>query len=226
MFDSTGKLLLGLATGIVFGFLLQKGRVTKRSVILGQFLLKDWTVLKIMATAIIVGSVGVQVLVSVGDAHLHIKPFLLGGVLVGGFCFGIGLSVLGYCPGTTVAACGEGHRDAMAGLLGMVAGAFAFVAAFPVLQPVIKGLGDWGKATLPDLTGTSPWAWIGALAVAGVVARLAVAFLGRAPSAPGEPGSPRGPTPPRENADTAIARSDRDRLADAGRPGVTAPPVR
>jgi len=172
MFDSLDKLLLGLATGIVFGVLLQKGRVAKFPVIVGQFLLKDWTVVKIMGTAVVVGAVGVFALVAAGQASLHVKPLLLGGVLLGGVLFGIGMTVLGYCPGTTVAACGEGRRDAMAGVLGMFAGAFVFVTAWPALQPVIKGLGDMGKVTLPDLTGTSPWLWVGGLATLGTIAML------------------------------------------------------
>ncbi len=106
MFDSPEKLALGLLTGIVFGFLLQKGRAAKYHVIVGQFLLKDWTVVKIMLTAVLVGSVGVYALVQTDWASLHIRPALLGGVLLGGVCFGIGIVVFGYCPGTSVAACG------------------------------------------------------------------------------------------------------------------------
>lgn len=173
MFDSPGRLLLGLVTGVVFGFLLQKGRVAKFAVIVGQFLLKDWTVAKVMGTAIVVGAVGVHGLVAADQAHLHIKPFLLGGVLVGGVCFGVGMAVYGYCPGTGVAACGEGKPDALAGVLGMLVGATAFVVAFPALQPVIKGLGDLGKLTLPEATGTAPWLWVAAL-VGGGLAVLAV----------------------------------------------------
>jgi len=180
MFDSPNKLLLGLATGIVFGVLLQKGRVAKFPVIVGQFLLKDWTVAKIMGTAVVVGAVGVFALVEAGHASLHVKPLLLGGVLLGGALFGVGMTVLGYCPGTTVAACGEGRRDAMAGVLGMFAGALVFVAAWPALQPVIKGLGDEGKVTIPDLTGTSPWFWIAGLAGAGIVGVLLLRGRGRA----------------------------------------------
>lgn len=185
MFDSPDKLLLGLATGVVFGFLLQKGRVAKFPVIVGQFLLKDWTVVKIMGTAVVVGAAGVFALVAAGQASLHVKPLLLGGVLLGGVLFGVGMAVLGYCPGTTVAACGEGRRDAMAGVLGMFAGALAFVAAWPALQPVIKGLGDEGKVTLPDLTGTSPWLWIIGLAAAGLVAARLLHGRGWSAPAPG-----------------------------------------
>jgi len=134
--------------------------VAKFPVIVGQFILKDWTVVKIMGTAVVVGSVGVYALLASGHANLHVKPFLLGGVLLGGVCFGVGMAVFGYCPGTGVAACGEGKPDAMVGVLGMLAGALAFVAAYPAIQPVIKGLGDMGKITFPEATGTSPWLWI------------------------------------------------------------------
>ena len=81
MFDHPTKLLLGLVTGIAFGFLLQKGRVAKFHVIMGQFLLRDWTVVKIMATAVAVGAVGVWFLVQTGVATLHVKPAQFGGVI-------------------------------------------------------------------------------------------------------------------------------------------------
>lgn len=179
MFDSPERLLLGLLIGIVFGVLLQKGRVAKFSVIVGQFILKDWTVVKIMGTAVVVGSVGVFALVDSGYANLHVKPFLLGGVLLGGACFGVGMAVLGYCPGTGVVACGEGKPDAMVGVLGMLSGAFAFVAAWPALQPVIKGLGDMGKITLPGATGTSPWLWIAGLFSVGLASFVIFSRRGR-----------------------------------------------
>ena len=179
MFDTPERLLLGLVTGVLFGVLLQKGQVAKFSVIVGQFLLKDWTVAKIMGTAVVVGSVGVHALVANGHANLHVKPFLVGGVLLGGVCFGVGMAVFGYCPGTGVAACGEGRRDAMVGVLGMLAGALAFVVAFPALQPVIKGLGDLGKVTLPGVTGTSPWLWVAGLVGIGIAAFVLLSSSGK-----------------------------------------------
>lgn len=169
MFDEPTHLALGLLTGIVFGFLLQKGRAAKFHIIIGQFLLKDWTVVKIMGTAVIVGAIGVYALVAMDLASLHIKPLLWGGVLIGASCFGIGIAVFGYCPGTSVAACGEGRRDAMVGVLGMLVGAGVYVALFPVLQPFVKSLGDAGEITIPQVTGTSPWPWVVGLAVVGSV---------------------------------------------------------
>ncbi|GAC1660017.1 MAG: YeeE/YedE thiosulfate transporter family protein [Acidobacteriaceae bacterium] len=174
MFDPMSKLVLGLLTGIIFGFLLQKGRAAKFQVIIGQFLLKDWTVVKIMATAVAVGTIGVYALVSMGAATLHIKPALLGGVLLGGILFGAGLAVFGYCPGTSVAASGEGRRDAMVGVAGMLFGAGLYVALYPSLQPIIKGLGDWGKITLPQATSLSPWLWVVGVVVAITAGLLAL----------------------------------------------------
>ena len=49
------QLSIGLLTGILFGFLLQKGGVTKYDVIIDQLLLTDFTVVKIMLSAVITG---------------------------------------------------------------------------------------------------------------------------------------------------------------------------
>ncbi|RPH92449.1 MAG: YeeE/YedE family protein, partial [Lysobacterales bacterium] len=57
--DSARQLGLGLLFGIVFGFLLQKGGVAKHEVLMGQFFLTDFTVIKVMLTAIIVGMLGI-----------------------------------------------------------------------------------------------------------------------------------------------------------------------
>ena len=175
MFESPTRLALGLLTGIAFGVLLQKGRVAKHGVIVGQLVLRDFTVLKIMLTAIAVGAVGFWVLVALGAAHVDVKPAQLGGVLLGALLFGSGLAVLGYCPGTTVAAVGEGRRDAIAGLLGMFVRAFAFVWEFPALGRLQKAIGDWGKLTLPAATHVAPVIWV--IALAGIAA--AVYALGR-----------------------------------------------
>ena len=49
MFEEPLKLVLGLISGILFGVLLQKGQVAKFQKLMGQFLLKDFTVVKILS---------------------------------------------------------------------------------------------------------------------------------------------------------------------------------
>jgi uncharacterized membrane protein YedE/YeeE len=168
--DSPGKLALGLLTGVLFGFILQKSRAAKHSVIVGQLVLRDWTVTRIMGTAVAVGSVGVYALVALGMTSLDVKPAQLGGVMVGALLFGVGMAVLGYCPGTTVAAMGEGRRDAMAGFAGMLVGAAVFVAGYRQLEQLQKSIADWGKVTWPEVTATSPWPWIVGLGLVALVA--------------------------------------------------------
>lgn len=176
MFEDPLKLLLGLVTGIFFGFLLQKGQVAKFQVILGQLLLKDWTVVKVMGTAVAVGAVGVNILVAAGMASLHIQTASIARVVAGGALFGIGMAIFGLCPGTGVAACGEGHRDAMVGVAGMLFGAATYVALFPELQPFFKAFPDFGKVTLPEVTGTPIALWVvGVSVVLGIV----LVLLGR-----------------------------------------------
>ena len=173
--ESAIDLALGLLTGIAFGFLLQKGRVAKYQTILGQLLLKDWTTFKIMITAILTGSAGVYFLIERGAASLDIWPFQPAAMLIGALLFGVGLAVLGYCPGTGMAGAGEGSRDAMVGVLGMITGAGVLVVGYNILEPVALALGDWGKLTVPALLGSSPWTVIAALAliVAAMLALLA-----------------------------------------------------
>lgn len=160
MFDAPWKLLLGLATGVAFGVLLQKGQVAKHRVIVGQLLLRDFTVLKIMLTAIAVGSVGVFALVALGITAFEVKPAALGALLVGALGFGTGLAVLGYCPGTTVAAAGQGNRDAAAGLVGMLFGAFGYVVAFPAVEGLRAAAKNLGKVRWPELTHSPPLLWL------------------------------------------------------------------
>jgi len=89
------QLILGLLMGVIFGFLLQKGGVTNYDVIIGQLLLTDFTVIKIMLTAVITGMLGVHALRSLGLAQLHPKPGSLGASVVGGLIFGAGFGMLG-----------------------------------------------------------------------------------------------------------------------------------
>jgi len=174
MFDTPDKLALGLITGVAFGFLLHKGQVTKFSTIVGQFLLKDFTVLKVMLTAVVVGGIGVYALHGMDLASLHIKPLILGGVVLGGLIFGVGMALLGYCPGTGVAAMAEGSRHAIFGVLGMLVGAAVYAEVAALMKATVLQIGDFGKLTFVDVTGLSPWVFLAALAVGATLLFVAI----------------------------------------------------
>lgn len=172
--------LMGAGTGLVFGFLLQKAAVTRYQTILGQFLFKDFTVLKVMLTAIVVGGIGIYALHAMNpDMHMHIKNAQLLGNIVGGLIFGVGMAILGYCPGTGVAALGDGSRHAIPGLLGMVVGAGIYAEVYPHIKDNLLKVGvitvdETSKVTLPQLTHLSPWWFIAGLAIIAVVVFLII----------------------------------------------------
>lgn len=150
------QLILGFLLGIPFGFFLQKSQVTRYEKIFGQLILQDFTVAKVMLTAILVGMVGVYLMRRLGWVTLHIKPGAVGSTVIGSLIFGSGMAILGYCPGTAVGAIGQGSLDALfGGLIGMLAGAAIYANfLFPKLQE--KGIlskGDFGELTIPKWFG-------------------------------------------------------------------------
>lgn len=149
--------ILGLVTGIAFGFLLQKGRVLRFEKQVGAMLLKDMTILKFMLSAIIVGMVGVALLSSMGIITMSHKPMNVGAILVGGGLFGAGWAIMGYCPGTSVGALGEGRWHAIFAIAGMVAGAAVYAEMYPFFKTTVLSWADFGKIGLPEALGVSPW---------------------------------------------------------------------
>jgi uncharacterized protein len=166
------QLLIGLGIGILFGFLLQKGGVTRYDVIMGQLLLTDFTVVKVMLTAIVVGKIGVHWLKGMGVAQLHPKPGSFGSSLVGGLIFGVGFGILGYCPGTMIGAVGQGSLDALfGGLPGMLLGVGLFAELYPTLEKRILNMGYFGDITFPQLLKVGHW-WLILLISAGIMVLL------------------------------------------------------
>lgn len=154
------ELILGLVTGVLFGALLQQGRVLRFEKQVGAMLLKDMTILKFMLSAIIVGMVGINLLADMGVIALNVKGAAVGANVIGGILFGIGWAVAGYCPGTSVGAIGEGRWHAIWAVLGMLAGAAVYAEAYPALKSTVLGWGDLGKVTLASVTGINHWVWI------------------------------------------------------------------
>jgi uncharacterized protein len=145
------KLITGALSGLVFGFLLQKGGVGKFNVLIGQLLLQDWTVAKIMLTAIVVGMIGIFPFHHFAKVNLHIEPTRIGANIIGGLMFGAGFALMGYCPGTAAAALGQGNWDALFGMAGLIAGSWMFAELSGWTKRTIEKWGDLGKVLLPDL---------------------------------------------------------------------------
>ncbi len=137
--------------GFLFGAILRYAKVNRFNTISGQAMLRDHTVAKMILVAVGAGIIMVNLEIQMGFASYHIKPFLLGGVVTGGVIFGIGMAILGYCPGTMAVSLGEGSLDALAGIVGGLLGGYLFTLAQPSLQWLMAP--DLGKVSLHSLTG-------------------------------------------------------------------------
>lgn len=161
--------LIGLATGIVFGFALEKSRVFEPGVIIGQMQLRNFIMLKVFLAAVITGLVVLAVLNGVFGVPLQLKPLLLRADIVGGLILGAGIALAGACPGTSMAQLGAGYKDAWFVVLGGIAGAVTYGYFHEPITALLPEKGD--KIAFDQLLGL-PF-WMVALALAAVL----VAFL-------------------------------------------------
>jgi hypothetical protein len=159
------SLIYGIITGIIFGVLLQKARVLRYDKQLGALRLQDMTIVKFMLTSVLVGMLGIHLLLDLGLVQLAVKNLILGQNIIGGLLFGLGWGLLGYCPGTSMGALGEGRMDALWGILGMLLGAALHAEAYPFLKGKLFTWGNYGSITWPDVLGIGHWPVIAVLCI-------------------------------------------------------------
>lgn len=175
--------LIGVATGVVFGFALEKSRVFEPGVIIGQMQLRNFLMLKVFLAAVATGLVVLAVLNGAFGIKLHPKPLLWHADLIGGLILGAGIVLSGACPGTAFAQAGAGYRDAWFVILGGLAGAVTYgyfdgqITAF---------FAESGQKIVLDQALGLPF-WVVALAAAAVLAGVLV-LLERAQPWPDEMG--------------------------------------
>ena len=171
-------IVYGLLVGVVMGALIQRVRASSPEVIARNLRLEDLSIIKFMALAIAVGSVGSYLLALFFPMHFVIKPLYVAGVALGGLVFGVGFALAGYCPGTCLVGAAEGRRDALMTIVGGLAGALAFTLVYPLLSRLLSAL-DFGSVTLADVAHLPP------VAVALMLAGSLVLIVAVLPTRPG-----------------------------------------
>ncbi len=172
-------LFAAIGFGFLFGLLLHRGRLASYNTIIGQLRLKDFTIAKVMLTAIIIGGIGVYFLVGDGMAKYHVKSANLLAVAAGAVIFGIGMALYGYCPGTAITAIGTGSLHALVGFIGMIAGGIVYALSFDWLKANVIPVAQWGKVRLPDVTGVPDLVWFAGLAVMALAMFVMLERAGR-----------------------------------------------
>ncbi|MEK6743006.1 MAG: DUF6691 family protein [Nitrospirota bacterium] len=152
---------LGLAVlfGAFFGLSLERAGLGDPHKLTGVFYFQDFTVPKVMFTAIVVAGTGLYLL---ADLHLldlsrvYFVPTFFWPQIAGGALFGAGFVVSGYCPGTAVAGLASGKLDALVTMIGVGAGSLLFAVLFSALEGFYVS-SDWGTETLQALLGVNHW---------------------------------------------------------------------
>jgi len=138
-----------LILGILFGAIIQYANLNKFNVISGLAMRKDFSVAKAIALAIGIGVILLNIEIAMGFASYHVKPFILGGIILGGLIFGTGMAILGYCPGTLAISLGQGSLDALIGIIGGLLGGLFYTVVLPFIKPVLGP--DLGALSLYSL---------------------------------------------------------------------------
>jgi hypothetical protein len=186
-FNDSG-MVSGLVCGVLFGFVLENAGFGSPAKLTAQFQLRDWSVFKVMFTAIVVAAVGLYVLKAVGllqaDA-VFVPTSLLMASAVGGAFVGAGFAVGGYCPGTSVVGLFSGRLDALVFLVGLLLGTVAFAGVYGSAVEAIMGMWELeGGDTFTDAFGIPELAMLGILGAALVAVFYAGSWFERRSQGP------------------------------------------
>jgi uncharacterized protein len=149
----TGPLAIAIAIGIAFGWTLERAGLGNARKLAGQFYFTDFTVFKVMFSAIVVAMLGAFWLSRLGVLDLrgvYVPETFLVPQSIGGLLFGAGFVIAGLCPGTSCVAAASGRGDGLAVVIGMFAGVLATGLAFAPLQRLYESTSR-GSLTLPEL---------------------------------------------------------------------------
>jgi len=160
--------------GALFGYFLEASGLGSPKKLNAQFVLKDWSVFKMMFTSIVVAAAGLLILGSemmwlIDSSAFSIPTTFFWAMLIGGALLGIGLNVGGYCPGTSVVGFFSGRIDALFFMIGMIIGVLLFAIFFEFIKPLyLSAEGPEGQ-TLSELIHLPSWTIVTILFILAVV---------------------------------------------------------
>lgn len=164
----------GLLCGFLFGFVLENAGFGSPVKLTAQFALRDWSVFKVMFTAIVVAALGLYGLKLGGFItveSIYVPPALLMASAVGGALVGAGFAIGGYCPGTSVVGFSSGRTDAIVFFIGLLIGTVVFAGTYGSAMESLMAMGEVQAGdTMTDAVGIPELAMLGILvaALAGV----------------------------------------------------------
>jgi uncharacterized membrane protein YedE/YeeE len=132
-----GSVWTVLFIGFVFGAIILYSRLDKFEKMAGFMIFEDTLVPRMAMTTVALSALGFYFLTQNGYATFSVKPLILGGIILGGILFGIGLVILGKCPSAFFVSVSEGRVDALVGVVGGMFGGLVFTLIYPWIEPFL-----------------------------------------------------------------------------------------
>lgn len=170
------SLPLALLIGVAFGASLEAAGLGNANKLAGQFTLRDFSVVKVMFSAILTAMLGTFWLGRLGVialAALYVPDTFLVPQIVGGLIFGIGFVLSGLCPGTSCVAAASGRGDGLASVAGLFAGMLLTGLALPRFEPFYRSTA-FGALTLPGAAGLPYGVVVAAVVLVGLASFLLI----------------------------------------------------
>jgi len=171
--EGHGSFWLVFFIGIVFGAIIQYTRVDKFEKIAGFAMGKDTIIPKMLFLAIGITSIALYFEIKMGYASFHVKPMILSGLIIGGIIFGIGMAIMGKCPGTGPISIAEGRIDVAVGAVGGIFAGWIFTKYYDVIFKPLMGP-SLGKETLVSVAGDNATMWVFIYGIALIVIAIAI----------------------------------------------------
>jgi len=151
---------LVLVGGFLFGFFLESAGLGSPRKLNTQFSFRDWTVFSVMSTAIVVAAIGLWLLDSsalLPTSSIKVHTPYYYAMALGGALLGAGLTIGGYCPGTSVTGLFSGRLDGLFFMFGLVLGSLLFGFVYPWIKPLFLTARGPARFSLAQLFGLPGW---------------------------------------------------------------------
>lgn len=138
----------GLLIGIIFGVILQRGRICFNSAFRDVLIFKDNYLMKLAALAIALQSITLLLFAQLGIIKLAPMPLNWVANIVGGYIFGLGMVLAGGCASGVTYRIGEGMTTSW--LAGLIFGLTAQATSSGLFSNWMKWLGKLNVTVKPN----------------------------------------------------------------------------
>lgn len=174
-------LLSGLIVGVLFGFVLQRGRYCMNSAFRDIIFINDFTLLRSYLLALLIAIIGANFLEDIGlmgGSGLRRQSFNIVANIIGGYIFGLGIVIAGGCGSGIIYRMGEGYVSAFVATLGFASSLVATIHG--PIKPIMQFLKSFkisigsgedavSNPALWDLFGGQSIKWVTIAVIAAII---------------------------------------------------------